>query len=158
MALTLSQAQVSAHEDGRDDKRVERSLQGVWHVTITPRVCATGVPIPSAAFQALFTFHADGTLSAWTQNSTISTTRSPSQGLWEFNRRWNNYSLKFVHLRYGLADGRYLGKQVATGMAKLARGGDEFTGEGLTQGLFPNGDEEYAGCSISSGVRLQLND
>jgi hypothetical protein len=158
MVLALSWAQVNAHEGDHGGKRVERSLAGVWQVTITPRVCATGVPIPAAVSQALLTFHEDGTLSAWTQNATISTTRSPNHGLWERDRSWNRYSFRFVHLRYGLVDGKYLGKQVATAVATLARSGNEFTSEGSIQGLLPNGDEEYVGCSTSVGVRLELND
>src|SRR5688572_11356226 len=40
----------------------ERSLEGVWLVQTTPRNCATGVPIPTAAFESLYTFHKDGTM------------------------------------------------------------------------------------------------
>ena len=70
--------------------------QGVWLVTVTPRNCVTGVPIPAAAFEALYTFHNDGTMSAWLQNSTITTTRSPNHGLW---KRENGSSEVLVQIR-----------------------------------------------------------
>ena len=37
-------------------------------------------PISTAAFKPFYTFHNDGTMSAWLQNSTITTTRSPNHG------------------------------------------------------------------------------
>ena len=40
----------------QDGQAPERSLEGGWLVTITPRICATGAPIPTAAFEAYIRF------------------------------------------------------------------------------------------------------
>jgi hypothetical protein len=132
----------------------ERTLAGVWQVTVTPRNCATGVPIPTAAFAALYTFHKDGTLSAWFQNSTITTTRSPNHGLWRRDEGWSDYSFKFVHLRYNLTTGVFIGKQEGAGTLVLGESGDDFTTDGLTTLFDVNGNQTSAGCSNSVGTRF----
>ena len=57
ISFAISQTSVPA-QDGNP----QRSLAGVWFVKITPRNCTTGEPIPTAAFETLFTFHKDGTM------------------------------------------------------------------------------------------------
>ena len=59
------------------------NLVGSWLVWVVPRNCATGELIQAGAFEAMFSFHADGTLDAWVQNRMITTTRSPSFGSWK---------------------------------------------------------------------------
>ena len=145
---------VSAQDrEGREGK--ERSLEGVWRVTGTPRNCVTGVPIPTAAFEALLTFHKGGTLSAWFQNSTITITRSPSHGLWQREQGWGDYSFKFIHLRYNLATGAYFGSQVARGTLRLSESGDEFTTDSQTQVFDVNGHLTITGCANSVGTRFE---
>ncbi len=51
IALSSSQATVSAQKEPP-----ERSLEGVWEVTTTPRDCTTGEPSPPAFF-GLYTFN-----------------------------------------------------------------------------------------------------
>lgn len=139
----------------QDGEGKERSLEGVWRVATTPRNCVTGVPIPTAAFEALLTFHKGGTLSAWFQNSTITITRSPSHGLWQRERGWGDYSFKFVHLRYNLATGAYLGSQVARGTLRLGESGDEFTTDSQTQLFDVNGNLTITSCANTVGTRFE---
>ncbi len=135
----------------------KRGLQGVWQVRITPRNCITGVPIPAAAFEALFTFHRGGTMSAWVQNATIHTTRGPSHGLWERVHSWSDYYFKFVHLRYSPTTGAFLGKQESDGLLGMSESGDEFITDGSTTVFDVNGDPTGApGCSNSVGTRFKL--
>lgn len=152
LGLAVSQATVVAQ--GADAP--ERSLEGVWRVTVTPRNCATGVPIPIAAFEALYTFHRGGTLSAWFQNSTITTTRSPNHGLWKRDDGWRAYSFKFVHLRYNLATGLFIGRQEGAGTLALDESGDEFTTDGSTALFDASGEPTGAGCSNSVGTRFKF--
>jgi hypothetical protein len=63
LAIAIAVAVSQATAIGQD-QAPDRSLGGVWLVTITPRNCATGEPILTAAFEALYTFHKDGTMSA----------------------------------------------------------------------------------------------
>ena len=130
--------------------------QGVWLVTVTPRNCVTGVPIPAAAFEALYTFHNDGTMSAWLQNSPITTTRSPNHGLWKRENGSSEYSFKFVHLRYNLTTGVFIGKQEGGGLLVLGESGDEFTTDGSSAMFDANGNPTGTGCSNSLGTRFKL--
>ena len=135
----------------------KRTLQGVWEVTIIPRNCATGDPIPNAASKALYAFHNDGTMSVWAQNNTITTTRSPSFGLWQNTHGWSDYSFKFVHLRYNLTTGIFIGKQEGRGTLVLSESGDEFTTEGSVTLFDVNGNPGTPGCSNSVGTRFELD-
>jgi len=150
--LLASQASVAAQDAGAP----ERSIEGVWRVTVTPRNCVTGVPIPTAAFEALFTFHKGGTMSAWLQNSTITTTRSPNHGLWKREQGWSDYSFKVVHLRYNLTTGVFIGRQEGAGTLVLGESGDEFTTDGSTAGFDANGNPTGTSCSNSVGTRFKL--
>ena len=150
--LLASQATVAA----QDPRAPERSLAGVWRVTVTPRNCVTGIPIPMAAFEALYTFHKDGTMSAWLQNSTITTTRSPNHGLWKRDEGWSAYSFKFVHLRYNLTTGVFIGSQEGAGTLVLGESGDEFTTDGSTSLFDANGNLTGTTCSNSVGTRFKL--
>jgi hypothetical protein len=151
-ALAVSQATVAA----QGARAPERSIEGVWRVTVTPRNCATGIPIPIAAFEALYTFHKDGTLSAWFQNSTITTTRSPNHGLWKRDEGWSAYSFRFVHLRYNLTTGVFIGRQEAAGTLVLGESGDDFTTDGSTALFDAGGNPTGASCSNSVGTRFQF--
>jgi hypothetical protein len=153
IALAISQTTVTA-QDGEEQ---ERSIEGVWRVRTTPRNCVTGVPIPTAAFEALFTFHKGGTISAWAQNSVISITRSPSHGLWKRERGWSDYSFKIVHLRYNLTTGEFFGRQESSGTLLLGESGDQFTTDGSTTGFDVNDNPVgTGGCSNSVGTRFKL--
>jgi hypothetical protein len=157
ITVALSVSQASAN--GRDDER-RKGLQGVWRVTITPRICATGVPLPAAASEALYTFHKDGTMSVWAQNSTIHTTRSPSHGLWRREHGWNEYAFRFVHLRYSLSMppvGAFLGRQESSGLLELSANGDEFTTNGSTEVFELNGTSTV-GCANSVGIRFEIDE
>ena len=125
-------------------------------MTITPRNCVTGVPIPAATFPALFTFEKDGTMSAWAQNATITTTRSPTAGLWQREHGRTEYSMRFVHLRYNLTTGAFIGKQEGRGSLILSDTGDEFTSEGSSRGFDASGNPLSSGCSSSIGTRFKL--
>lgn len=155
LTTSLSQTSVLAH----DGARMDRGLEGVWLVSFMPRNCGTGESIPSAAFEGLFTFAADGTLSAWVQNAMITTTRSPSHGLWKRARFSRDYAVKFVHLRYNLATGAYLGRQEAAGTVDLGRGGNTFAADTSNKVYDTSGAEVGAGgCAYSTGVRLEWPD
>jgi hypothetical protein len=155
IAAALSVSQAAAND--QDDERRKGGLKGVWRVTITPRNCMTGVPIPAAISEALFTFHKDGTMSVWAQNATITTTRSPSHGLWRREHGWNDYAFKFVHLRYNLATGVFLGRQESTGLLELGESGDEFTTDSSVVVFDANGNPGVPGCANSVGIRFEID-
>ena len=87
---------------------IERTIQGVWRTSVTPRNCQTGQPV-APAFQGLFTFNQGGTLSEFGVPANPAL-RSPGHGLWQHEQGWNDYSLKFTFLRYD-ASGVFIGTQ-----------------------------------------------
>lgn len=133
----------------------ERSLEGVWRVAVAPYFCASGVPVPGASFEALFTFHKGGTMSGWLQNSVISITRSPSHGLWQRESGWSEYSSRFIHLRYDLATGAFVGTQEALNHLVLGASGDEFTAEGTNAFFDKDGNLIGGGCAKMVGARFE---
>ena len=124
----------------------DRSLVGVWLVQITPRNCATGDPIPTAAFEALYTFHEDKTMLVSLRNNTLTLERTAAHGLWRRDLGVSDYSFKFVHIRRNVATGAFAGYQEGAGTLVLADSGDEFTTDGSTA----------MGCSNSVGTRFKL--
>jgi hypothetical protein len=133
-----------------------RNVAGVWMVTLAPRNCITGIPIPGAAFEGLFTFHKDGTMSVWVQNAVIALTRSPSHGLWKRDQGWSEYSFGFVHLRYD-GSGFFAGKQVAEGTLVLSDDGNEFTSDSINTIFDVQGNPQGTGCGSAIGTRFELN-
>ena len=151
LLMLFGGTQLVSAQDGEG----QDSLEGVWRVRLTPRNCVTGVPIPTAAFATLFTFHKGGTLSVSLPNSPITITRSPAHGLWQREHGGGDYSFKFVHLRYDLATGAYLGSQVARGTLRLSERGDEFTTDAQNQVFDVNGHLTITSCSNSVGTRFE---
>jgi hypothetical protein len=155
IALAISSPAVTA----QNGDEPERSLAGVWQSRILPHNCTTGVPIPTAAFESLFTFNSDGTMSAWVQNAVVTVTRGPAHGLWRRDRGWSEYSFKIVHMRYNLTTGAFNGKQESGGTLALSDTGDEFTTEGWTQQFDAAGNPSpQQGCSTSVGTRFKLDE
>jgi hypothetical protein len=133
----------------------DRSLVGAWLMDVMPYNCANGDSIPAGAFEALITFHEDGTLTAWFQNATITTTRSPSHGAWKRKRGRNEYEISFVHLRYNLQTGAFLGRQLAAGDLELDRDGDSFTVNSKATIFDASGAVTGQGCSTSVSSRIR---
>ncbi len=140
----------------QDSPAPERSLEGVWLVTLTPRNCATGDPIPTAAFEALYTFHKDSTMLASFRNNLLTLERTAAHGLWRRDLGWNHYAFKFVHLRRNVSTGAFAGKQEGEGTLVLSDSGDEFTTDGSTTVFDANGNLVNTSCSTSAGTRFQF--
>ena len=147
---------VTAHSVTAQDEAPERSLEGVWLVKITPRNCTTGDPIPTAAFESLYTFHRDGTMLASFRNNTFVVERTAAHGLWRRDQGRSDYSFKFVHLRLNLTTGLFAGKQEGGGTVVLSESGDEFTTDGYSIVYSVDGIPGTPGCANSVGTRFKL--
>jgi hypothetical protein len=131
----------------------QRSLAGVWEVTTTPRNCTTGVPLPAAAFQAIYMFHKDGTLVSWYSQGTP----APGQGLWRREPGWSDYSFKLRRLlRTTTSPPVFAGTQELGGTIRLSESGDEYTSEEymIVYGL--DGVPSTPSCINSVGRRLSF--
>jgi hypothetical protein len=153
LLMLFGGTQLVSAQDGEGQER----LEGVWRVTITPRNCVTGVPIPTAAFQALFTFHKGGTQSVSLPNLPITLTRSPGHGLWQREHGGGDYSFKFVHIRFDLATSAFLASQVARGTLRLSESGNEFTTNSSTTSFDVHGViiPGQMSCSNAVGTRFE---
>jgi hypothetical protein len=152
IAVAVSQATVIGQ-----DQALDRSLGGVWLVKTTPRNCATGEPIPTAAFEALFTFHEDGTMSVSLRNNTLTLERTAAHGLWRRDHGWSEYSFKFVHIRRNVSTGAFAGLQEGAGTLVLAESGDEFATDGSSTVFDVNGNPVgTSGCANSVGTRFKF--
>lgn len=156
--LMISVVPVTAQSVTAQSEAPKRSLEGVWLVKITPRNCATGDPIPTAAFESLFTFHKDGTMLASFRNNSLVFERTAAHGLWRRGLGWSDFdhSFKFVHLRRDLTTGSFAGKQEGGGTLVLSESGDEFTTDGYSIVYSVDGIPGTPGCSNSAGTRLKL--
>ena len=117
IALAVSQAAAVAQGEAP-----KPGLIGVWEVRTVPRNCVTGNPIPSAAFESVFTFHAEGTMLVSMRNQTVDLERTAFHGLWRHDRGWSDYSFKHVHLRQSVSTGLFPGKQEGQGGINTERG------------------------------------
>lgn len=152
IALAVSPATVTAQDHAPD-----RSLAGVWFVKITPRNCATGEPIPTAAFEALFTLDEDKTMLVSLRNPSLTLERTAAHGLWRPDLGWSEYSFKFVHIRRNVSTAAFAGLQESAGTLVLAESGDEFTTDASTTVFDVNGNPVgIPGCSNSVGTRFKL--
>jgi len=156
IVILISVVAVTAQSGTAQDKAPERSVEGVWLVKITPRNCATGDPIPAAAFESLFTFHRDGTMLASFRNNSLVLERTAAHGLWRRDHGWSDYSFKFVHIRRNLTTGLFAGKQESFGTLVLSESGDEFTKDGYTIVYSVDGIPGTPSCSNSVGTRFKL--
>ena len=156
--LMISLVSVTAQSVTAQSEARKRSLEGVWLVKITPRNCATGAPIPTAAFESLFTFHKDGTMLVSFRNNSLVLERTAAHGLWRRGLVWSDFdhSFKFVHIRRDLTTGLFAGKQEGGGTLVLSESGDEFTTDGYTIVYSVDGIPGTPSCSNSVGTRFKL--
>ena len=148
LLLLIGSAQflVSAQED-KNEERSERSLVGTWQTLVTPRNCATGVPV-APAFPGILTFNKGGTLTG------TSTAVSSVFGVWKREQGWRNYSFAFLSLRYN-STGVFIGTQKVRQTVEISSGGNSFTSTGSVEVLDVNGTVIGTGCSTSTGTRFE---
>ena len=69
----------------------DRSLEGVWMVSITPRNCDTGDPIPVAMpLRQIWTFHGDKTILSSFGTNVLALSRTAAHGVWERRQGWSH--------------------------------------------------------------------
>lgn len=130
-----------------------RSLEGVWEVKTIPRNCTTGDPIPTAAFEGLYTFHKDGTMISWYSSGTPST----GHGLWRREPSWSDYSFKLIRiLRSPPPTNSFSGKQEIGGTLTLSESGNEYTSDEYMIVYSIDGVPGTPACINSVGTRFKL--
>lgn len=124
-----------------------RTLVGTWQTVVTPRICATGAPLP-VTFPGILTFEQGGTMTG------TSTAVSSVYGVWESLRGYSDYSFASISQRYSAA-GVFLGNRRIDQNVTIDPSGDTFTSEGTFVDTDPAGIPTASGCSSSTGVRFR---
>ena len=135
---------VSGQSDEKNERR-ERSIEGTWRTSVTPRNCVTGVPV-GPAFPGLLAFADGGTLTG------TSTVAASVFGVWE-REHGGRYSFAFTNFRYN-PSGVFIGTQTVRQTATLG-GGDDFTSTGTVEIFDINGNLIGSGCATSTGLRFE---
>ena len=123
----------------------ERSLVGVWSVSVMVTNCQTGALIRTV--HSLQLFSRDGSVTETANTAS----RGSSEGVWT-RAGEQTYHDTFWFFRYN-PDGTF--KSLAKGMDTIALGQDgEFTSTGTVQDFDANGNLISIGCVTHSAVRL----
>ena len=131
----------------------ERTIQGVWRTTVTPRNCQTGQLFPS--LQGVFTFNQGGTMAEYGIGPGSSPAlRSPGHGVWQREHGWHDYSFAFTFYRYD-ASAVLLGSQRIRAALELGGSGDEFVSRSVIEILDANDKVVGTGCATAVGRRFE---
>ncbi len=132
---------------GQENRSNQRTIQGTWRTTVTPRNCQTGAAV-APAFPGLLTFNKGGTMTG------TSATVTSAYGIWDREHGRQNYSFAFVSLRYNNI-GAVIGSQTVRQTAVLDASGDAFTSTGTAEILDLAGTVVGTGCATSTGKRFE---
>ena len=158
LALATATCLVWGEEKQSSDAvNASRTVEGVWRTIVTPVNCQTGVPLGAPPISGLFTFNEGGTMSEYGISAGQGQTpalRSPGHGVWERQHGWQDYSFKFVFLRYD-ANGAFIGSQKITASLELGASGDDFTTHSAVEIFDANGNLIGTGCATAVGTRFE---
>jgi len=128
------------------DKSDVSSIEGMWRIVVSPRICATGSPV-GITFPAILLFQNGGTMTG------TSTAVTSAYGLWSRDAGAHEYSFTTLSFRYDGAT--LLGTRRIDQAVTLAPSGDSFTTSGTFQDHDLAGTLTASGCSTSIGTRFQ---
>jgi hypothetical protein len=155
LALALGAAVITGSAVASASSRADRNIVGAWKTVVTIVDCQTGQPVGAPPVIGLSTFNLGGTMSEWGIGPGGSPAqRSPSHGVWERDRGWQQYSFSFTHYRYG-ATGALIGSQKVVADAELAENGDTYTSIAAVDILDVSNNVVAAICATSVGTRIE---
>ncbi len=132
----------------------EKTIEGVWRLTVTPRNCQTGLPA-APAFRSVFMFNKGGTMDAYGVGpGQTPALVSPEYGLWQREQGWQDYSFKFLVYRYNTS-GVYVGWNRIRATLELGESGDDFTTNAAIEVFDANDNLIGNGCATSVGTRFE---
>jgi len=154
MSFTLAVALLAVSSVTFGQER-PRTIDGTWLAAVTPRNCATGDPIPNAAFRSMFSFNKGGTMVAYGVSVGQSpATVSPELGVWKREMGWKEYSFAFVVFRYS-ATGVFIGSTHVRAAVTLGESGNELSTVSSLQILDANDVVIGTGCATSVATRFE---
>ena len=138
-----------------DHPRRAPSIEGVWLMEVTLRICATGevAPVPNAIFPAINTFHEGGTMSEHGARFSPAT-RNSGQGIWKRTGR-NTFKSRFLFQRFDV-NGFFIGMQDSTRRMTLSDDGNSLSVTATTTITDASGVVLVSGCATEEGQRVEL--
>ena len=131
-------------------------LRGVWELTRGPVDCATGQPAGPAAFPALMSFQAGGTVTGQAITPVTANAYGPVEfGVWRREAGTNNASFRLVSYTYD-DNKAFTGRRIVTGDLTLT-GANSFTYTATIEIFDASGNLLVSQCGASSGTRFTLN-
>ena len=131
----------------QSDSKDVSSIEGVWRTVVTPRICATGNPLP-ITFPGILMFEKGGTATG------TSTAVTSAYGLWNRDPGEHKYSFALLSFRYD-PTGTLLGTRRIDQAVVLGEDGDSFVSSGTFEDRDLAGNVAASGCSTSTGSRFQ---
>ncbi|HZE43465.1 MAG TPA: hypothetical protein VE058_06770 [Steroidobacteraceae bacterium] len=129
-------------------------LHGIWRMTRTPINCQSGQQV-APSFQAIMTFHEDGTLTGYAVPPASSPAlQSPEFGLWNRERGRGNYSFTDLSFTYDQG-GAFAGSIELTAEVQLGADGDTLTHETRIDIFDGNGAFLLSHCGRATGTRFR---
>ncbi|MEO8041574.1 MAG: hypothetical protein ABI646_03090 [Acidobacteriota bacterium] len=123
------------------------TIEGVWQTVVTPRSCATGVPV-APTFPGILMFEKGGTMAG------TSTAASSVYGIWGRQSGRRRFSFTTISLKYN-PSGVLIGSRRISQNVTLDDSGDGFTSDGGFQDFDLNGASTISGCSSSVGTKFE---
>ena len=120
------------------------SIVGTWQTAVTPRNCATGLPL-APPFAGILTFNQGGTMTG------TSTAVTSTYGIWSTEPGQREYSFTTISQRF-TPTGMLLGTRKI--IQDVSVDGDSFTSNGVFVDADTSGTTVATGCSTSTGERL----
>ena len=158
IGLALASSLVTAAAaQGQPSGSQGRTVEGTWYVQVTPRICATGAPVPGVPLvSALVTFHAGGTMSETAGGTGFAPgQRSPGHGTWH-HEEGQTFSQRFTALINftTVLNFQEAGWQVVDQVVSLIDS-DHFESTGGNVFYRADGSSYRTGCSTAVGTRFQ---
>jgi len=149
IALGTSASAISHDDEGRDG-----GIQGVWRMTRMGVNCQTGLQA-GPSFEALMTFHEDGTLSGYAvPPGSTPASGSPEYGLWKAERGRGSYSFTDLSFNYDAA-GAFAGSIEITARVQLEDGGKSLTQKSKIEFFDAGGLLLFSACGKATGTRFR---
>ena len=144
----------SASASSHDDEGREGRIQGVWRMDRMGVNCQTGLQA-GPSFEAIMTFHDDGTLSGYAvPPGSTPASGSPEYGLWKAERSHGNYSFTDLSFNYDAA-GAFAGSIEITATVQLEDGGKSLTQKTKIKFFDAGGLLLFSACGKATGTRFK---
>jgi hypothetical protein len=144
-ALSGATGQAAQEQRGQE----QRTIEGVWDVSVTVVSCATGAPLFTDTHGAVLMFIDGGTLTEIANRAN----RSTGVGTWS-HLGGSSYTTLEKWFEYTAA-GTFNGTTVITREIELSKDADEYTATASTQVYNATGQLINTGCATSTATRFE---